>query len=73
MPKKECPKERCSFCERSKDDVQKSKGKLIAGSSGAYICDECVELICYILADNGFDKFRLSSFDKFRVKQMNNE
>ncbi|MBV9690054.1 MAG: ATP-dependent Clp protease ATP-binding subunit ClpX [Ktedonobacteraceae bacterium] len=31
---------RCSFCGKSQDQVQ----RLIAGPSGVYICDECIEL-----------------------------
>ncbi len=34
------PKYRCSFCSKMQDQVK----RLIAGSSGVYICDECVEL-----------------------------
>ena len=37
---------RCSFCNKSQDEVR----KLIAGP-GVYICDECVELCCEILAE----------------------
>jgi hypothetical protein len=36
---------RCSFCNKSQDDVQ----KLIAGPS-VYICDECVEVCEDIIA-----------------------
>ena len=31
---------RCSFCSKSQDQVK----RLIAGSGGVYICDECIEL-----------------------------
>ncbi|MCR5538570.1 MAG: ATP-dependent Clp protease ATP-binding subunit ClpX [Lachnospiraceae bacterium] len=42
---------RCSFCGKSQDQVR----KLIAGPSGIFICDECVELCAEIIeeeADN---------------------
>jgi len=59
MPKKERPKEQCSFCSKSKDEVQELNGKLIAGPNDVCICNECVELCCSILAAEGFNKFRL--------------
>ena len=34
------PKYRCSFCSQTQDQVE----RLIAGSGGVYICNECVEL-----------------------------
>lgn len=34
------PKYRCSFCSKTQDQVK----RLIAGSGGVYICDECVDL-----------------------------
>ena len=33
-------KVRCSFCNKSEDQVR----KLIAGPEGVYICDECIEI-----------------------------
>jgi ATP-dependent Clp protease ATP-binding subunit ClpX len=38
---------RCSFCNRSGDEVK----RLIAGPRGVYICNECVDLCTEILAD----------------------
>jgi hypothetical protein len=38
---------RCSFCDKSQDDVR----KLVAGPA-ARICDECVEVCVDILADD---------------------
>ncbi|NPA91550.1 MAG: ATP-dependent Clp protease ATP-binding subunit ClpX [Chloroflexi bacterium] len=38
---------RCSFCQRSQDEVR----RLIAGPDDVYICDECVELCVEILAE----------------------
>jgi len=40
-------KVRCSFCNKTQDEVR----KLIAGPSGVYICDECVEICEDILND----------------------
>ena len=40
-------KVRCSFCNKSEDQVR----KLIAGPSGVYICDECIELCSEILEE----------------------
>ena len=34
-------KVRCSFCNKSEDQVR----KLIAGPEGVYICDECIEIM----------------------------
>jgi len=40
---------RCSFCGKSKDEVQ----RLIEGAEGVYICDECVLLGAEILNEAG--------------------
>ena len=42
---------RCSFCNKSQDQVR----KLIAGPDGAFICDECVE-ICMDIIEEEFDQ-----------------
>ena len=41
---------RCSFCNKTQDQVR----KLIAGPAGVYICDECVE-ICSDIIDEEFE------------------
>jgi len=41
---------RCSFCNKSQDQVK----KLIAGPNGVYICDECIS-ICGDILDDEFD------------------
>ena len=41
---------RCSFCNKTQDQVK----KLIAGPNGAYICDECVG-ICADILDEEFE------------------
>ncbi len=38
---------RCSFCNKTQDQVR----KLIAGPNGAYICDECVDICSEIIED----------------------
>lgn len=43
-------KVRCSFCNKTQDQVH----KLIAGPNGAYICDECVD-ICADIIDEEFE------------------
>ena len=47
-------KVRCSFCQKTEDQVR----KLIAGPDGAYICDECVGICSEIMEEEfgGYDK-----------------
>ena len=47
-------KVRCSFCEKTEDQVR----KLIAGPDGAYICDECVGICSEIMEEEfgGYDQ-----------------
>ena len=40
-------KVRCSFCNKTQDQVR----KLIAGPNGAYICDECVDICAEIIEE----------------------
>ena len=42
---------RCSFCNKSQDQVK----KIIAGPAGVYICDECIE-ICSDILEEEFDQ-----------------
>ena len=44
-------KVRCSFCNKTQDQVR----KLIAGPSGVYICDECVD-ICADIIEEEYDE-----------------
>nr|BBH93892.1 ATP-dependent Clp protease ATP-binding subunit ClpX [Thermogemmatispora argillosa] len=50
---------RCSFCGKSQDQVQ----RLIAGPSGVYICDECIDLCREIIEEEQatFSKPRLQT------------
>ena len=47
-------KVRCSFCQKTEDQVR----KLIAGPDGAYICDECVGICSEIMEEEfgGYDQ-----------------
>ena len=38
---------RCSFCNKPQSQVR----KLIAGPSGVYICDECIDVCAEIMED----------------------
>lgn len=49
--KKANTKIRCSFCNKTQDQVR----KLIAGPEGVYICDECIE-ICSDIMEEEFDE-----------------
>jgi ATP-dependent Clp protease ATP-binding subunit ClpX len=42
---------RCSFCGKGKNEVR----RLIEGSEGVYICDECIALAGEILAEEGLN------------------
>ncbi len=43
---------RCSFCNKSQDQVR----KLVAGPKGVFICDECIE-VCSEIIEDEFDEF----------------
>ncbi len=45
-------KVRCSFCNKSSDQVK----KIIAGPEGVYICDECID-VCSDILEEEFDDF----------------
>ena len=49
---------RCSFCNKTQNQVR----KLIAGPNGAYICDECVE-ICSEIIEEEVSRDRMSGSD----------
>ena len=38
---------RCSFCNKTQDQVR----KMIAGQDGVYICDECIDLCSEIMEE----------------------
>lgn len=47
MPGKIGDKIRCSFCNKTEDQVR----KLIAGPNGVYICDECIDICAEIIEE----------------------
>lgn len=49
---------RCSFCNKTQDQVR----KLIAGPNGTYICDECVS-VCDEILNEEFDDYEESEKD----------
>ena len=49
---------RCSFCNKSQEQVR----KLIAGPAGVYICDECIE-ICTDILEEEFEETIVASDD----------
>ena len=44
---------RCSFCGRPQESVR----KIIAGPSGVFICDECVEVCLNLMEAENFDEY----------------
>ncbi|MFD1401318.1 ATP-dependent Clp protease ATP-binding subunit ClpX [Robinsoniella peoriensis] len=57
------PKVRCSFCNKSEDQVR----KLIAGPSGVYICDECIEICSEIIEEELEDDFGIDNGDEINL------
>ena len=55
---------RCSFCNKTQDQVR----KLIAGPNGTYICDQCVG-ICSDILDEEFEMN--GEFDDDTIEDMN--
>ena len=43
---------RCSFCNKTQNQVR----KLIAGPNGAYICDECVDICAEIIEEENLEE-----------------
>ena len=50
-------KVRCSFCNKSEDQVR----KLIAGPDGVYICDECIEICSEIVEEELDDDYDIDT------------
>ncbi len=53
---------RCSFCNKTQDQVK----KLIAGPNGAYICDECIE-ICADIIEEEYEEESVSTKDDINL------
>ncbi len=63
-------KVRCSFCNKTQDQVR----KLIAGPNGAYICDECVDICSEIIEEEFQDdpepeKFEINLLKPQEIKE----
>jgi len=54
---------RCSFCNKTQDQVR----KLIAGPSGVYICDECVEICADIIEEEYEDEEEILDSDDINL------
>lgn len=50
---------RCSFCNKTQDQVK----KMIAGPAGVYICDECVEICADIVEEEFEDEVQTEDLD----------
>lgn len=50
---------RCSFCNKTQDQVK----KMIAGPAGVYICDECVEICADIVEEEYEEEAEETEFD----------
>ncbi len=53
MPGKLIEKVRCSFCNKTEDQVH----KLIAGPNGVYICDECIDICAEIVEEEMAEEY----------------
>lgn len=64
-------KVRCSFCNKSQDQVK----KIIAGPEGVYICDECIEICADILeeefedTDKPEEEFEINLLKPVEIKE----
>ena len=54
---------RCSFCNKTQDQVR----KLIAGPSGVYICDECVDICADIIEEEYEDDEEIIDSDDINL------
>ncbi len=52
-------KVRCSFCNKTQDQVR----KMIAGPAGVYICDDCVDICADIIAEEFMDSMEADEVD----------
>ncbi len=63
MPVKAGEKIRCSFCNKTEDQVR----KLIAGPNGVYICDECIEICSEIIDEELTDDYAVEESDDINL------
>ena len=54
---------RCSFCNKTQDQVR----KLIAGPSGVYICDECVDICADIIEEEYEEEEELQGSEEINL------
>ncbi len=54
---------RCSFCNKTEDQVR----KLIAGPNGVYICDECVDICSEIIEEELDDEYMADDPDAINL------
>ena len=63
MPGKIGDKIRCSFCNKTEDQVR----KLIAGPNGVYICDECVDICSEIIEEELDSDYAMEDSDAINL------
>lgn len=63
MPGKIGDKIRCSFCNKTEDQVR----KLIAGPNGVYICDECVDICSEIIEEELDEEYAMEDADAINL------
>ena len=56
---------RCSFCNKTEDQVR----KLVAGPGGVYICDECIDICAEIIEEELEDETRDGQEDGIRLSR----
>ena len=56
---------RCSFCNKTEDQVR----KLVAGPGGVYICDECIDICAEIIEEELEDENRDGQEDGIRLSR----
>lgn len=59
MPGKNGERIRCSFCNKTEDQVR----KLIAGPNGVYICDECIDICAEIIEEELEDDYEAEELE----------
>ncbi|MDO5541322.1 MAG: ATP-dependent Clp protease ATP-binding subunit ClpX [Eubacteriales bacterium] len=57
------PKIRCSFCNKTEDQVR----KLIAGPGGVYICDDCVDICSEIIDEELAEEYARSGDEEINL------
>ena len=63
MPGKNGERIRCSFCNKTEDQVR----KLIAGPNGVYICDECIDICAEIIEEELEEEYAAEELDEINL------